>query len=153
MLFFRKLLALKSFIDHYGILSAGSAQPPGGSINQVVLIIPVLDEKRSLIEECIDYFSQVAASNVKTYFVTSAREGCDPGSSYSIISEKLAASKLSGRLALIHYGRKEGYKGDQVQHCIDTVKGSGDTLFGVYDVDSQPDLNAKTSTLWTRCSA
>lgn len=115
--------------------------PKETSMSRIHILIPVYREA-AVIKASVEFFDKLARyPNVLVYYVTTEKEGEN--------SETVAAlEQLSGRYAFshLHYPQREGFKAHQLNWAIEQILAAIDsddyqaTYFGIYDVDSRPQI-------------
>jgi cellulose synthase/poly-beta-1,6-N-acetylglucosamine synthase-like glycosyltransferase len=136
----RRILAIRSFLQNFGVLSVQQSADIHGPYQRLAIIIPILNEERGMIEDCMRYFSRIAVTHAHVYFVSSAKEGNGYGSSFAVIENAIQGIFRDSSLRHVYCTETIGHKGGQVQFCINCIDGREGMLFGVYDIDSRPDL-------------
>src|SRR2546423_13038873 len=115
--------------------------PKDTSMNSVHILIPVYKEA-AIIKSCVEYFDKLARyQNVLIHYVTTEKEGAD--------SDTVAALKQMPeqyKFSHLHYPETHGFKAHQLNWAIKHILcgyNSNEyqaTYFGIYDVDSRPEV-------------
>ncbi len=143
LILIRKVFQLKKFfLNHLEISSNKQVYHDlAYSNNKIILVIPIYNENKVSIENCVIFFSQITSNYINIYFVTTEKEGRGKESSYQILQDSL---KILGnnRMMVIHSPNTTGYKGEQINFCFSELNVIDlRTVIGIYDVDSKPDLS------------
>jgi hypothetical protein len=123
--------------------------PKDTPMNSVHILIPVYKEA-AVIKSCIEYFDKLAQyPNVLIHYVTTEKEGT--------ASDTVAAVKQMQeqyKFSHLHYPKADGFKAHQlnwaIEHILATCN-SADyqaTYFGIYDVDSRPEVEVIKTILY-----
>jgi len=117
--------------------------PKDTSMNSVHILIPVYKEA-AIIKSCVEYFDKLARyRNVLIHYVTTEKEGA-----YSATVAILKQMPEQYRFSHLHYPETGGFKAHQLNWAIKHILAgcnSADyqtTYFGIYDVDSRPEVEA-----------
>jgi cellulose synthase/poly-beta-1,6-N-acetylglucosamine synthase-like glycosyltransferase len=120
-------------------------------MNKIHILIPVYQEA-GVIKASIEFFDKLAKyPNVLLYYITTEREGEK--------SDTVAALKQMQeryKFLHLHYPETEGFKAHQLNWAIEQIlasHGGADyqtTYFGIYDVDSRPEIEVIKTMLYGR---
>ncbi|HYT36601.1 MAG TPA: glycosyltransferase family 2 protein [Ktedonobacteraceae bacterium] len=115
--------------------------PEDTPMNTVHILIPVYKEK-AVIKTCVEYFDKLARyPNVLIHYVTSEKEG---GNSDTVAALKQMPEQY--RFSHLHYSETDGFKAHQLNWAIKHILAGCNTAdyqatyFGIYDVDSRPEV-------------
>lgn len=114
--------------------------------SQLILLIPVLNEQ-AIIHTSVDYFSNITAQLdwVKVVYVTTEKETLNKNN-LQTTREVIEAIKLKHqRIDCIHYPGTQGVMAHQLNYamqCLLEKNSSEEVVFGIYNVDSMPCVNA-----------
>jgi len=108
--------------------------------NRYIVLVPILKENASIIKGFIDHhLDALNKYDINIYFITTEKEGVGKNSTYN--TTKLLLDELKSKsIHLIHSMSKHGFKGQQINFAIDSIKPDSDEIIGIYDIDSRPDL-------------
>lgn len=119
------------------------------AMNSVHILIPVYKEA-AVIKACVEYFDKLAQyPNVLIHYVTTEKEGA---ASDTVAALKQMAERY--KFSHLHYPETDGFKAHQLNWAIENILAtcnSADyqtTYFGVYDVDSRPEVEAIKTILY-----
>ncbi len=125
--------------------------PKDTPMNRIYILIPVYQEA-SVIKASVEYFDKLAQfPNVLIYYVTTEKEGSN---SDTIAALKQMAERY--KFSHLHYPETEGFKAHQLNWAIEQILASQDradsqtTYFGIYDVDSRPEIEVIKIILYGR---
>jgi len=123
--------------------------PQGTPMNNIHILIPVYKEE-AVIKTCVEYFDKLARyPNVLIHYITTEKEGAD--------SATLAALKQMPeqyKFSHLHYPEVTGFKAHQlnwaIKHILSTYNSADHkaTYFGIYDVDSRPEVEVIKTILY-----
>src|SRR6266487_6071644 len=123
--------------------------PEDTPMNTIHILIPVYREA-AIIKSCVEYFDKLARyPGVLIHYITTEKEGAD--------SATLAALKqMSERYPFshLHYPEVTGFKAHQlnwaIKHILATYNSADHqtTYFGIYDVDSRPEVEVIKTILY-----
>ncbi len=123
--------------------------PKDTSMNSVHILIPVYKEA-AIIKSCVEYFDKLARyPNVLIHYVTTEKEGAD--------SDTVAALKQMSeryKFSHLHYPETGGFKAHQLNWAIKHILAGCNnadyqaTYFGIYDVDSRPEVEVIKTILY-----
>ncbi|MHB8597821.1 MAG: glycosyltransferase family 2 protein [Ktedonobacteraceae bacterium] len=120
-------------------------------MNNIHLLIPVYKEE-GVIKACIEYFDKLAQyPNVLIHYITTEKEGVDNNTAAAIkqMSERYEFSHL-------HYPETNSFKAHQLNWAIKHILATCNTAdyrrtyFGIYDVDSRPEVEVIKTILYGR---
>jgi cellulose synthase/poly-beta-1,6-N-acetylglucosamine synthase-like glycosyltransferase len=125
--------------------------PKGTPMNSIHILIAVYREA-AVIKACVEYFDKLAQyPNVLIHYITTEKEGAD--------SDTVAALKQMPeqcKFLHLHYPETDGFKAHQLNWAIEQILAtcnSADyqtTYFGIYDVDSRPEVEVIKTILYGR---
>ena len=123
--------------------------PKDTPMNSIHILIPVYREA-AVIRACVEYFDKMTLySNVLIYYVTTEKEG---GNSETVATLKQISEQY--KFLHLHYPGTDGFKAHQLNWAIEQILAtcnSADyqtTYFGIYDVDSRPELEVIKTILY-----
>ncbi len=118
-------------------------------MNRVHILIPVYKEAE-VIKASVEYFDKLTQfPNVLIYYVTTEKEG---GNSDTVAALKQMSEQY--KFSQLHYPETEGFKAHQLNWAIEQILASHDgansqaTYFGIYDVDSRPEIEVIKTILY-----
>jgi cellulose synthase/poly-beta-1,6-N-acetylglucosamine synthase-like glycosyltransferase len=120
-------------------------------MNRIHILIPVYMEA-GVIKSSVEYFEKLAQfPNVLLYYITTQKEG---EKSDTVVTLKLLSERYT--FCHLHYPKTDGFKAHQLNWAIEQILASCNdmdyqaTYFGIYDVDSRPDVEAIKTLLYAR---
>ncbi len=123
--------------------------PKDTPMNSVHILIPVYKEV-TVIKACVEYFDKLAQyPNVLIHYVTTEKEGAD-SNTVATIKQMLERYKFSH----LHYPETDGFKAHQLNWAIKQILADCNnadyqtTYFGIYDVDSRPEVEVINTILY-----
>src|SRR5713226_9102262 len=123
--------------------------PEDTPMNSIHILIPVYKEE-AVIKSCVEYFDKLARyPNVLIHYVTTEKEGVD---SATVAALKQMPEQY--RFSHLHYPETDGFKAHQLNWAIEQILASHDgaeyqaTYFGIYDVDSRPEIEVIKTILY-----
>src|SRR6266849_5201736 len=122
---------------------------PDRPMNSIHILIPIYREA-AVIKACVEYFDKLTRyPNVLIYYVTTEKEG---GNSDTVATLKQMAERY--KFLHLHYPETDGFKAHQLNWAIEQILASCDsadyqtTFFGIYDVDSRPEVEVIKTILY-----
>lgn len=105
------------------------------SNNIIRIIIPIRNEKIDHLQQCIEYF--LAQKNISKITICLTEIGGDHKKYIEPLNELV---EKDDRLSYTTYKGDNGYKAEQINVALKQIVNSeGDSLVGIYDIDSRPD--------------
>ena len=144
---YRQLIKLSSSLNW--ISQKQHFTPKDTPMNRIHILIPVYKEAE-VIKASVEYFDKLAQfPNVLIYYVTTEKEG---GNSDTVAALKQMPEQY--KFSHLHYPETEGFKAHQLNWAIEQILASQDgansqaTYFGIYDVDSRPEIEVIKTILY-----
>src|SRR5579863_2237913 len=120
-------------------------------MNRIFILIPVYQEAE-VIKASVEYFAKLGQfPNVLIYYISTEKEGSN---SDTVVAIKQMLEQHE--FLYLHYPETEGFKAHQLNWAIKQILASHSdadpqaTYFGIYDVDSRPEIEVIKTLLYGR---